>query len=121
MTAAPEYSAQVISFPDPAFGHGPTPAGPLRGGGGGGTLDDMDAWRKSIEGRLEKLEERIDKVLLYTLGAFAAGFVVLGGLILNRTDAAVEKLSARIETVSEKVSATQADVAVLKARSDPKH
>lgn len=69
-------------------------------GDGGGGAGGQDAWQQSVEERIRRLDDKIDKTMLWVLGAFAAGFIVLGGLVLNRTDA----LSAKIEASNDRLS-----------------
>ena len=40
---------------------------------------------------------------MWLLAAFAAGFLSLGGLILNRTDAISDKLTGRIDSVEQRL------------------
>lgn len=84
----------------------------LETGRGGGDFTGMDAWQESVEGRLGSLGTKIDGQLKWLLIAFASGFILLGGLILNRTDALAEKIGA----VSAQVAQVKTDTAVLAAR-----
>lgn len=96
--AANDASAAVKSIPAPSTEH-------LRSGGGGGTSDGMGPWEQSVEGRLTALGDKIDSLQRWLLVAFAAGFVALGGLILNRTD-----------VLSDKIGSLGQDVATVKAQ-----
>lgn len=74
----------------------------------------MSPWEQSVESRLAEVNTRLDNQLKWLLIAFAAGFVALAGLILNRTDA----LSAKAEAISQQVGELKSDVAVLKASEE---
>ena len=87
---------------------------PLETGGGGGDSIDMD-WPTSIENRVEGLRGKVDAHLLWVLGAFGAGFLLLAGLIVNRTDALTKDLGAKIEAVGQQVATVKTDVEVMKA------
>lgn len=61
-------------------------------------VDDLDR-------RIDDLDRKLDNRFMWLLAAFAAGFMALGGLILNRTDAISERLGAKIDAVDSKLSA----------------
>lgn len=71
---------------------------------------------QSVETRLGKLGDKVDRHLVYLLGAFAAGFILLAGLVLNRTDDVRRDLDNKFTAISQQISGVQTDVAVLKAR-----
>ncbi len=120
MSEADLYKPKLVVDNSANFGPvGMGQAGPLQGGGGGGTSDDM-SWQASIEGRVEGLRAKVDAHLLWVLGVFGAGFLLLAGLIVNRTDAITKELGAKIEGVGQQVGTVKTDVEVLKAtRPEP--
>ncbi len=89
--------------------------GRRRAAAGGSGVGGMDAWQQSVETRLAALGSKIDSQSKWLLGAYAAGFVLLAGLIVNRTDATNDRLSAKIDAVAAQVADVKADVAGLKA------
>ena len=58
-----------------------------------------------IERRVDDLDRKLDNRFMWLLAAFAAGFMALGGLILNRTDATNERLGAKIDAINEHLAA----------------
>lgn len=94
-----------------AVEHPPQP--PLKHGDGDGTSGGMDAWQQSTEQRLNNLDGRLDSHLKWLLLAFAAGFIVLAGLVVNRTDSLSVNLGSKIEAVGAQVSTTNERIARL--------
>lgn len=68
-----------------------------------GRRNDVERRIGEVERRLEDLDHKLDNRFMWLLAAFAAGFMALGGLILNRTDATNERLGAKIDAVSERL------------------
>ena len=66
---------------------------------------DLDRRMGDIERRVDDLDRKLDNRFMWLLAAFAAGFMALGGLILNRTDATNERLGAKIDAVGERLGA----------------
>ena len=64
----------------------------------------LDQRVDTLERRVDGWEQKQDSHFLWLLGAFAAGFLALAGLMLNRTDATNDRLGARIEAVDTKLS-----------------
>ena len=91
---------------------------PLKSGDGGDTFDGMDAWQQSTEQRLNNLDGRLDSHLKWLLFAFAAGFVILAGLIVNRTDSLSVNLGSKIEAVGAQVSSTNERIARLEGAAE---
>lgn len=61
----------------------------LKSDGGDGTSGGMDPWQTSVESRLgqlhtdnSELRSALDSRFLWLLSAFAAGFIVLGGMMI---------------------------------------
>lgn len=67
--------------------------------------ESADRRMGELERRVDDLDRKLDNRFMWLLAAFAAGFMALGGLILNRTDATNERLGAKIDAVSERLSA----------------
>lgn len=92
-----------------------TAAGADRRGG------DLDRRMGDLERRVDDLDRKLDNRFMWLLAAFAAGFMALGGLILNRTDTVNERLAAKIDAVSErlatKIDAVDVRVSTLSERT----
>lgn len=67
----------------------------------------MNAWQTSVESRLGTVNQKVDDHLKWILVAFATGFVLLGGLVINRTDG-----------LSDKISKLSQDIAVAQVRTE---
>lgn len=86
----------------------------LNEGGGGGTSGGMDAWQQSVETRLGDLStdirdlgKKVDGLIIWIVGAIAAGFLVVLGLINAKADqvsAKLDALTAQAAQVSERVA-----------------
>jgi hypothetical protein len=83
---------------------------PVDGGPGGPHGPVMTPWQQSVESRLTALDSKLDNHLKWLLIAFAGGFLVLGGLILQQT----ASLSQKVEGVGSQVS----DLRVAIARQE---
>jgi hypothetical protein len=76
----------------------------LRNGGGGGTSDDMDDWKASVEARLGDLRADIRELRNWLAGGI--GFVLLalaGGFffLLTHINAASDKADAQLTALRE--------------------
>lgn len=88
----------------------PPPGGPTSGG--------MDAWQQSTEQRLNNLDGRLDSHLKWLLLAFATGFIILAGLVVNRTDSLSSNLGSKIDAVGAQVAGTNERIARLEGVAD---
>jgi hypothetical protein len=91
----------------------------LRNFGPGGTSGGMEPWQPA----LNRLEDKVDTHLKWLLIAFASGFVLLGGLIINRTDAVLDRfdtkfdaMGSRIDSVGDRMSSLSERVAKVEAK-----
>ena len=73
------------------------------------------SWENSVERRLDGLDKKLDNRFMWLLAAFAAGFLAMGGLVLNRTD----DLGKRIDAVGQHMSDLGERVAKVEARLPP--
>ena len=96
------------------------PAGPWsrsRSTPGGAAMSERRV--DDLEKRVDDLDRKLDNRFMWLLAAFAAGCLALGGLILNRTDAINDKLGAKIDAVSQRLSDLSERTARIEARLPP--
>lgn len=75
----------------------------------------MDAWQQSVEGRLQSLSDKIDSQLKWLLIAFASGFIVLAGLLINRADVLRDLISSKAEASIQSAAQTNERLARVEA------
>jgi len=100
---------------------------PLPKSAGGGTSDGMDPWQTSVEGRLGRIEDKLDGQFKWSLGAFGGGFAFLlvafatGFLVLSaKLDNGFDKIGSKIDTLAAQVAQSNERVARLEGAQDSK-